>query len=268
MADAGPFGAPSVADGYRTHLEPVVFAPWAERLLDFAGLATGDRVVDVASGTGVVARAAARRVGREGSVIATDVSADMLDHVRRDGDDGQVIDARVCSAFDLAVPSGSADAVLCQQGLQFFGDPGAALGEMQRVLRPGGSVATAVWLAEKQLDPFSTYGEVCSDFAVPAPFPGFYDNTKFTMSADHVEGLLEQHGFTGIEVVAAELTPQWRDAAAAAQGIRGTPLGPALAALEDETQRALFDALCAAFQDDDGPDRTMYAVLARGTAGA
>ncbi len=187
----------------------------------------------------------------------------MLDQVGRDDEDGQApIETRVGSAMDLAVLSDSADVALCQQGLQFFGDPGSALGEMRRVLRPGGTAAAAVWLAGKRLDPFSTYSEICDASEVPPRFP----DANFTMTLDEVGVLLAQSGFTDIELVVADLTPHWRDAEAAAQGVRGTPLGPALAALADDAQQALFSALCAAFEKGEGPDRTMYAVLARGTA--
>ena len=63
-----------MAEGYRRHLEPVIFEPWAERLVVFAGVRAGQHVLDVAAGTGVVSRRAAAAVGDGGRVIASDVS--------------------------------------------------------------------------------------------------------------------------------------------------------------------------------------------------
>src|ERR1700679_593972 len=74
------FAAASVPGNYEQRLAPVVFKPWAEVLIDTVGLTAGDHVLDVASGTGVVARVAARRVGPAGHVVASDVSEAMLAH--------------------------------------------------------------------------------------------------------------------------------------------------------------------------------------------
>lgn len=75
------FSAGTIADAYRQHLEPVIFRPRAARLLDLAGPQPGQRLLDVACGTGVVARAAATRLGRDGQIIASDISPGMLAHV-------------------------------------------------------------------------------------------------------------------------------------------------------------------------------------------
>ncbi|MGP0050941.1 MAG: methyltransferase domain-containing protein, partial [Solirubrobacteraceae bacterium] len=72
------FTSHSVPDEYERHLVPAVFEPWAEILLDAVGISPGSRVLDIASGTGVVARAAARRAGCDGQVVASDVSGPML----------------------------------------------------------------------------------------------------------------------------------------------------------------------------------------------
>src|SRR5580704_4026080 len=159
MADAQFSFSGSVAEGYRAYLEPVIFEPWAAELVRFAGVAPGQVVLDVAAGTGAVSRAAARATGPQGRVVASDVSEDMLAQVVR-GDEPAVVETVVCSATELDLASGTVDVVLCQQGLQFITDRVAAVGEMRRVLRPGGRAATAVWLAGTPLHPFGLYGEV------------------------------------------------------------------------------------------------------------
>ena len=135
------------ADGprsYERYLVPVFFADCAEQLLDLAGVGPGDRVVDVACGTGIVARRAAARVGPAGAVTGLDVNDDML-AVARGADPGAPVTWLRADATDLPVDDAHADAVLCQQGLQYFPDPVAAVGEAHRVVRRGGRIGVAVW---------------------------------------------------------------------------------------------------------------------------
>ncbi len=140
---------PSIEQAYDDLLVPRIFAPWAEILLDLADVTTSLRVLDVATGSGPVARCAAQRIGLSGHVTATDISASMLDVARAkppvEGD--AAITYIQSSAAPLRVPSASFDLVTCQQSLQFFPDRLAALREMKRALRPGGQVAIAVWTA-------------------------------------------------------------------------------------------------------------------------
>jgi ubiquinone/menaquinone biosynthesis C-methylase UbiE len=105
------------------------------------------RVLDVATGTGPVARCAARRVGATGHVTATDIAAPMLDVARgKPPVEGNAPITYVQSpAAPLHVESDAFDLVTCQQSLQFFPDRLAALREMKRALRPGGQLAVAVW---------------------------------------------------------------------------------------------------------------------------
>src|SRR5579875_811135 len=97
------FSSESVPDEYERHLVPAVFEPWAEVLLDTVGVAPGSRVLDVASGTGVVARAAARRAGGDGQVVASDLSAPMLARSAATGTPpgGSVIEYQEASADAL-----------------------------------------------------------------------------------------------------------------------------------------------------------------------
>jgi len=134
------------AERYQQYLVPAVFAPWATDLIERAGLQPGDRVLDVACGTGVVTRLAAQRVGENGMVAGLDLSRDMLAVARTlPRLPGPVIDWREGDALSLPFSSHTFHKVLCQQGLQFFPDRVKALREMHRVLTPNGRVAVSVW---------------------------------------------------------------------------------------------------------------------------
>lgn len=123
-----------------------VLGPWAASLVDAARLAAGERVLDVACGTGAVARVAAQRVGPRGRVTGVDLNAGMIGVARSlPLPDGAAVDWLEGSALALPLPDASVDAVLCQQGLQFFPDRALALREMRRVVRRGGRLALSVW---------------------------------------------------------------------------------------------------------------------------
>jgi SAM-dependent methyltransferase len=116
-------------------------------LLDSAALAPGDRVLDLACGTGLVTLPAARAVGPSGQVIGVDIADRMVEALRQHAAAAglpQVSAARM-DAERLALPDGSVDVVLCALGLMYLPDPGQALQEVKRVLRPGGRAVLAVW---------------------------------------------------------------------------------------------------------------------------
>ena len=133
-------------EAYERYLVPGMFAPWADRLLEHADLRDDDRVLDVACGTGIVARRAAAQIDDRGSVVGVDVNAAMLEVAKeRSSDLPHPIEWREGNATDLPFPDDAFDVVCCQQALQFFPDPVAALREMRRVLAPTGRFAVSVW---------------------------------------------------------------------------------------------------------------------------
>jgi SAM-dependent methyltransferase len=136
----------NAAERYERWVVPFVVGPWVPRLLDLADLRPGERVLDVATGTGVVARLAARRLIPGGAVTGLDLNEPMLTEAKRlPLPPGLTVDWRQGSALALPFADGMYDVVLCQQGLQFFPDRLKALDEMRRVLTAGGRVAVSVW---------------------------------------------------------------------------------------------------------------------------
>jgi len=132
----------SAAEVYESFFVPSLFQQWTERMCDAARLAPGQRALDVACGTGVLARAAAARVGPTGHVAGIDINEGMLAVARSTS---PAIEWQQCPAEQIAFEDGAFDAVLCQFGLMFFADRARAVREMARVLRRGGRLAVAVW---------------------------------------------------------------------------------------------------------------------------
>jgi SAM-dependent methyltransferase len=130
------------AEVYEAKFVPALFAEWAPHLVEVAGVAPGQAVLDVACGTGVVARTAADRMGGRGRVVGLDLNAGMLAVAGRLRPD---IEWRQGDAAELPFAPRSFDVVLCQAALMFFPDPAAALAEMARVATDQGIVAVQVW---------------------------------------------------------------------------------------------------------------------------
>ena len=127
-------------------------APAQQRLLELAALAPGQRVLDIACGTGLVTIPAAAQVGPSGQVTGTDISDVMVTSLREQAAHRGLdhLSAARMDAEALDVPDSSMDVVLCALGLMYVPDPVRALAEMHRVLVPGGRVVVAVWGARNR----------------------------------------------------------------------------------------------------------------------
>lgn len=134
--------SPSAAEIYEEFYIPGVFAEWAPRVIDAAQIRRGQRVLDVACGTGVLAQAVAERVGNSGMTVGVDVNEAMLNIARAKA---PWIEWHKAPAEALPLDDERFDSVLCQFGLMYFSDQRVALEEMMRVLRPGGNLAVVVW---------------------------------------------------------------------------------------------------------------------------
>ena len=134
----------SVAENYERYFVPVIGAPIANELIEIAALRPGERVLDVACGTGVVARRASQLVGARGAVVGLDINPGMLAVARATNTTGTPIDWHEGNAEAMPLADASFDIVVCQLGLQFMPDKHAALREMRRVLVPGGRLVLNV----------------------------------------------------------------------------------------------------------------------------
>jgi len=132
------------AENYERCFVPAIGAPLAVDLIEIAALGPGERVLDVACGTGVVTRLAAARVGPSGAVAGLDVNPGMLAVARSVAPSNPPIEWHEASAESMPLPDASFDAVLCQLGLQFVEDKAAALREMRRVLVPEGRLIVSL----------------------------------------------------------------------------------------------------------------------------
>ncbi len=159
----------AAAQIYEESLVPALFDQWVEPVLDAVHPTEGDRLLDVGAGTGVVARAALRTIGPTGAVIAVDPNEGMLAMAERLAPG---LDIRRGAAEELPVGDDEIDCLTCQFAAMFFSDRRKAVGEMARVLRPGGRLAVATWAAVEELPGFAAmvdlFGDELGDWAADA----------------------------------------------------------------------------------------------------
>jgi SAM-dependent methyltransferase len=186
----------AAAEVYEQKFVPAIFAEWAPLLIDAARISPGQSVLDVACGTGIVARHAADRIGGTGMVVGLDLNDAMLTVARRIRPD---IDWRQGDAGELPFPGTSFDTVLCQMALMFFPDRVRALREMGRVGRDGGTVAVVVpgRLAEQP-----AYGPFV-DMAARHAGPEAMSLLNIYWSCGHIGELRALFDSAGLEVTSA-----------------------------------------------------------------
>jgi ubiquinone/menaquinone biosynthesis C-methylase UbiE len=189
-----------------------VFAAATERLLDLAGVGTGDRILDVAAGTGKQTLAAARRVGPTGSVLATDISASMLavaaDVVRQEG--WSNVETLVADAQRLDLAPNSFDAAISRFGVMLIPAHQEALSAIRHALKPGGTLAAMVWSTAKRNPFFSLpLGILQTRGLLPPSEPGQPGSGPFALGTlDALKDVLRQVGFRDVAVEPVAI--RWR----------------------------------------------------------
>ena len=189
-----------------------VFAAGTERMLDLAGIGTGDRVLDVAAGTGEQTLAAARRVGPIGSVLATDISASMLavaaDVLRQEG--WSNVETLVADAQRLDLPPDSFDAAISRFGVMLISAHQEALAAIRRALKPGGKLAAMVWSTAER-NPFFALplGILLARDLLPPPEPGQPEAGPFALGTpDALATVFRQVGFRDVAIEPVAI--RWR----------------------------------------------------------
>lgn len=206
---------PSPVDGYETVFVPAMLDPLARVTMREIDAGRGERLLDLACGTGVVARRVAPLLGEEGEIVAVDISPEMLAKARAlSTPAGASIEWREGDATNLDLPDDGFDTVICQQGLQYLDDPAAGVSECRRVLKDHGRALFSTWrglshaslfqeLVETEARYLNKLGVTYEELAEP-----------FLMdSADDLHRLAEEAGFR--QVAVTELTIEARFPSAA-----------------------------------------------------
>lgn len=242
----------------------------ADALLEAAGLEPGQRVLDLASGPGLLAQRAAALVQPDGEVLATDIAEGMLAEGARRNPQRTGLLFAAADAEHLCVGDAGIDRVLAGLALFMFPHVEQALAEIHRVLVPGGRLALSVW-AERDAVPLISRAQDCIARLLPAPRvarPSVFRFGNVTV----LEALLRTAGFDDVRIASCELSCRFDDADAYWQAFLDLAGGAAeaLARLPEPTQQTLRAAVSAelkAHRDADGgyvvPARALVATARR-----
>lgn len=243
--------AKKAAENYERYFVPAIGRPMATDLVDAAALRPGERVLDVACGTGVVARLAAERVGPDGAVEGLDPNPGMLAVAREAAPPGASIQWHEAPAEDMPLPDGSFDVALCGMGLQFFSDRTAGLREIRRVLVPGGRLVAN--LPGPTPPPLEIMAGALSRHVGPES-ASFVEVVFSLHDADEIRTLATDAGFGDVDVRSGPRplhlpSPEdflW-------QYVHSTPVAAAVAGLDEEGRDALerdYAERCREFVED------------------
>ena len=252
-------------ENYERYFVPAIGAPVAKDLIEVAALQKGERVLDVACGTGVVTRLAAERVGDSGSVAGSDINPGMLAVARASVPPDSSIKFYDTGAEAMPLPDEAFDVVLCQMGLQFFSNKLAALREMARVLTPKGRLLLN--LPGPTPEAFSILADALARHVNPEA--ASFVHLVFALNdADELRDLLAGAGFCDIDIKATRKSlrlPPPKDFLW--QYLYSTPLAEAVAELDPSKRDALERDVCDRWRDCmvDGAMELSVRVL---TAGA
>ena len=229
------------AASYESYMVPSLFTPWATYLVQRANPQPGERILDIACGTGIVARKVAPLVGSRGTVIGLDVNPDMIETARAAAESDHIaIEWHTSPAEQLPFPGEHFDLILCQFGLMFFTDRHAALKEMHRALKKDGRLLLSVW---QGLDRHPFY-QILHDVSL-RNFGKSSVETVFSLGdASQLRKLLTDSGFRQIEIDPMSLTalfPQPEEFLAWELDINPAD-APTLRNLNKEAQQAVLAA--------------------------
>jgi SAM-dependent methyltransferase len=249
-----------VAHQWGEHAEEVDARAKAQTdaLLRAAGVGAGDRVLELACGAGGTGLGAADLVGPEGVVVLSDVAETMVEVAANRAAGRPNVRTKVLDLEAIDEPDGTYDAVICREGLMFAVDTARAVGEVHRVLRPGGRAALSVW-AEKSANPWlaellSAASAVLGAEVPPPGMPG-----PFSLADADLGAALTAAGFDEVEVEDVPVphrTPSFDAYWDLTTDLAG-PLAAVLAGLDDETRIAIRDRLqeaLAPYTTADGLD--------------
>lgn len=243
-------------ENYERYFVPAIGGPLAEDLVPAAGLRPGERVLDVACGTGVVARLALEQVGPGGSVAGVDLHPGMLAVARNAAPPEAAITWHEGNAESLPLPDEAFDAVLCQLSLQFVPEKLGALREMRRVLGEGGR---AVLNVPGPAAPMMALLAEAMERHVSPVAGGFVSHVFSLNDAAELERLMETAGFREVAVRESRKTfslpaPDeflW-------QYVQSTPLAGEVIKVDEGARTALEQEVVAGWKEFTDGGRMKY----------
>lgn len=190
--------ATSPAQIYNDFFSPQMFTPWAKNLVEQSTPSAGDRVLDLACGTGLLTEQIAPHLGNNGSIVGLDFAPPMLAVAQTREFNGPSVEWIDASADAIPLPDNSFDRVYCQQGFQFFPDRAKAVPEVRSVLKPGGLTAISLWAPVEE---FPLRDQMFNSIAKFLNVPLEVAAKPFTFGgSEPMQSMLDDAGFSDIVI--------------------------------------------------------------------
>jgi ubiquinone/menaquinone biosynthesis C-methylase UbiE len=239
MSGTSPAFAGSIPDAYDRYLRPLLFEPYAIDLATRVPLRPGLKVLELACGTGVLTRALLGMLPGDATLVATDLSEQMLAIAQQQVSPDERLAWQPVDAMTLPFDEGSFDVIAIQFGIMFFPDKAAALREIRRVLKPGGTLLFNAWDSMERnqvaLIAHQTLARVYQTHPpafLQTPY-GFFDTAA-------IEALVRDAGFRDIRIATVAHDGHSPAARDAARGfVTGTPVAAQIAQSGDSVERGV-----------------------------
>jgi ubiquinone/menaquinone biosynthesis C-methylase UbiE len=244
-------------EAYERYIVPAWMSEWAQALVEIAEVGTGQQVLDVACGTGVVARKAVRLVGQSGRVVGLDVNEGMIRAAEYFAKLQGIDTIEWLQGNAASMPFGDAeyDVILCQQGVQFCPDPLATLREMARVMIPGGRLAISTWRELRRYPCFTAFTDVLEAFFGKESMN--FVHASFSLAdGDRLRDLVNNAGFHNVHIRLEVKMARYPSLEEFIPGyLSATPLAAKIAGMKEQDRSVMSRRIIASLRDyidDDG----------------
>lgn len=243
-------------EAYEKYIVPAFSRKWARDLVERARLIRGERVLDLGCGTGIVSRCVYDALGDSGRITGADINETVLAKAAEICPPHQFpIEFRQGSAQALPLSDGAFDVALCQQGLQYFPDPAAALGDLHRVLAPEGRLVFSVWRPIEYSPFYMSLHNALQTYVNPEAAATLASAYTFR-DAEVLRGLFKTAGFTAVRI--RIVTKQMRVSRLEeflTGGLGASPFAGDIMALAPSEREAMFRDIMdgvSGYMDDGG----------------
>jgi len=253
-----------ISANYERYLAPVIFEDFAGETARRVAALSPARVLETAAGTGILTRQLRDRLSQGSELMATDLSATMLEVARAKFGHDEKVAFQIADATALPFADSSFDAVACQFGIMFYQDRQMSYREALRVVAPGGRYIFSVW-GSHEYNPFGRIAHEIAGRLYPSDPPPYYLVPFACHQIDPIKEDLISAGFDGIEVAIVSLSKEVPDARSFARGlVFGNPMADQIRARggdPDDMLSALAEALHAEIEKDNGKARLQIIVF-------